>query len=241
MTSDSSKCTYDVCLSFASEDREYVENVASEARDRKIHVFYDKYEQVELWGKNLYDHLADVYQNRARFCVIFISRHYREKLWTNHERQNAQARAFRENKEYLLPVRFDNTEIPGLAATVGYIDASNKSPMELAQMIEQRVMPINRSSYFPDKPTRLFGSFSVENSEEQQNLSECAEHFFKSLEMTSSVERRILFTFFLHSCPAELPENLHISQDLLSRLTGIWSQGSAKTSWQRLISRILYK
>ena len=42
MSSDRSKCTYDVCLSFASEDRDYVESVASQARNRNIHVFYDK-------------------------------------------------------------------------------------------------------------------------------------------------------------------------------------------------------
>lgn len=220
MSSDNSKCTYDVCLSFASEDREYVESVASEARSRNVHVFYDKYEQVELWGKNLYDHLADVYQNRARFCVIFISEHYRGKLWTNHERKHAQARAFQENKEYLLPVRFDSTEIPGLPDTIGYIDAGNVSPAELAQMIEERVMPARRSSYFPELPTRLFGSFDAESIEEQSDLKACAEHFFESLKLTGLEERKTLFTLFLNACPAELPDNVHISQDLLSRMTG---------------------
>ena len=68
-----------------------------------VSVFYDEYEKADLWGKNLYDHLSDVYRKRARFCLMLLSKHYAAKQWTNHERQAAQARAFSENQEYILP------------------------------------------------------------------------------------------------------------------------------------------
>ena len=42
-------------------------------------------------GKNLYTHLSDVYENKALFTVMFISEHYKDKVWTNHERESAQA------------------------------------------------------------------------------------------------------------------------------------------------------
>ena len=45
---------YDVCLSFAGEDRDYVRQVAAGLDDRQVDVFFDEYEQVNLWGKNLY-------------------------------------------------------------------------------------------------------------------------------------------------------------------------------------------
>src|SRR6266566_5558925 len=77
----------------------------------------DKYEKATLWGKNLYTYLSDVYQNKARYCVMFLSRNYAAKLWTNHEREAAQARAFRENEEYILPIRLDDTDIPGILST----------------------------------------------------------------------------------------------------------------------------
>src|SRR4051794_37482372 len=73
---------YDVCLSFAGEDRVYVEKVASSLRRMKVAVFYDRYEQAELWGKDLYTHLDSVYRLSAKFCLIFISKHYAKKLWT---------------------------------------------------------------------------------------------------------------------------------------------------------------
>jgi hypothetical protein len=39
---------YDVALSFAGEDREYVNQVAGVLNELGIRVFYDKYEQVDL-------------------------------------------------------------------------------------------------------------------------------------------------------------------------------------------------
>jgi hypothetical protein len=59
---------YDVCLSFAGEQRDYVEQVASRLRQEGIRVFYDGYEQVSLWGKDLYEHLDWAYRRAARYC-----------------------------------------------------------------------------------------------------------------------------------------------------------------------------
>lgn len=130
---------YDVCFSFAGENRAYVEQVATELRKAGVSIFYDLYEQTNLWGKDLYVHLDEVYRHRAKYCVMFISEHYSRKLWTNHERRSAQARAFSENREYILPVRFDHTEVPGLPPTVGYLSLDNLSPAELASLIKQKL------------------------------------------------------------------------------------------------------
>ena len=108
---------YDVALSFAGEDREHANELAKLLEAGGYSCFYDENELANLWGKNLYDYLSSVYKDRARYCVMFLSKHYEQKLWTNYERQNAQARAFKENKEnreYILPVRLDDTEIPGI-------------------------------------------------------------------------------------------------------------------------------
>ncbi len=130
---------YDVCLSFAGEDRPYVEQVARMLNERGVRVFYDGYEQADLWGKDLYQHLGEVYRNRARFCVIFASEAYSKKVWTRHELANAQARALRENTEYVLPARFDNTEIPGLNPDVGYLDLGSLTPRDLAGFIIEKL------------------------------------------------------------------------------------------------------
>ena len=116
---------YDVALSFAGEDRQHVKALADLLKAGGYWFFFDENELAQLWGKNLYDYLSSVYKDRARYCVMFLSQHYERKLWTNHERQLAQARAFQENREYILPVRLDDTEIPGIPPTVGYLDLRN--------------------------------------------------------------------------------------------------------------------
>jgi hypothetical protein len=114
---------FEVALSFAGEQRRQVEEIASILPSQGVTVFYDDYEKADLWGKNLYDHLSDVYQHQARYCLMFLSKNYAEKVWTNLERQNAQARALVEKgTEYVLPVRFDDTEVKGIPPTLFYLD-----------------------------------------------------------------------------------------------------------------------
>ena len=61
--------------------------------------------------------------------MIFISKHYINKPWTKLELRSAQSKAFEQNKEYILPIKLDNTEIPGILKTIGYVDA-RKTPLE---------------------------------------------------------------------------------------------------------------
>lgn len=133
---------YQIALSFAGEDRPYVESVAHALVSAGITVFYDDFEKVTLWGKNLYDYLSDIYRNQASLCVLFLSEHYARKRWTSLERQAAQARAFSESTDYILPVRFDDTEIPGIHSTVGYISLRHLSPQELARMLALKLKEI---------------------------------------------------------------------------------------------------
>ncbi|QFY76126.1 hypothetical protein CEQ83_26560 (plasmid) [Priestia megaterium] len=130
---------YDVVLSFAGEDRKYVYEIADTLKSSGIKVFYDKYEVVSLWGKDLYSHLDDIYRNKSMYCVMFLSKNYKKKVWTNHERESAQARAFEEKAEYILPIRLDETEIPGIKSTTGYISANEYTPRKISEFIEGKV------------------------------------------------------------------------------------------------------
>ncbi len=130
---------YDVCFSFAGEQRHYVGKTAELLRSMGVRVFYDEYEKVNLWGKDYYDHLQMIYQEKAKYCVIFISKDYASKVWTNHERKSAQARALHEKVEYVLPARFDDTELPGILPSIGYIDLRQIGPTELAELIVEKI------------------------------------------------------------------------------------------------------
>lgn len=130
---------YEIALSFAGEDRAFVEAVAKDLRARGVRVFYDAFEQVDLLGKDLAAHFAVIYKERAEYCAMFISGHYVRKAWTQFERQHAQSRALVEKREYILPIRLDDSEVPGLPATIGYLDSRTKSPKEVAAILFDKV------------------------------------------------------------------------------------------------------
>jgi DNA-binding CsgD family transcriptional regulator/transcriptional regulator with XRE-family HTH domain len=126
---------FDVALSYATEDRPYVHRVATALRERGVRVFYDADERVELWGKDLAAHFDDVYRNRCQFVVIFASRSYAEGAWPSLELRSVLARANRQRPDFLLPVRLDDSEMPGIPPTIGFVNAARTAPEMLADLI----------------------------------------------------------------------------------------------------------
>ena len=132
--------TYDVALSFAGEQRDYVQRVAEELLSLHIAIFYDRIEEeiIRLWGGNLAEDFHDVYENKARYVVMFISKQYIQKAWTTHERRSALSGAI-QKKTKVLPVRFDDTPVPGLQTDVAYLRADEYPPQKLALLVAKKL------------------------------------------------------------------------------------------------------
>ena len=133
---------YDVALSFAGEQREYVERVAKFLKSKDIRVFYDRDVQSVLWGKNLSVALEEIYLDKAQYCIIFISSDYAKKEWTCLEVSAAMERMLHNRPkriEYILPVQFDKTKIPGIGNTLGYLDGTQYTPEEIGQMVLEKL------------------------------------------------------------------------------------------------------
>jgi hypothetical protein len=212
---------YDVALSFAGEQRAYVEEVADELRHRGIRPFYDDYEKASLWGKDLYEHLDWVYQKAARFCVLFASETYAAKVWTTHERRSAQARALQAGQEYILPVRFDDTEIPGLRPTVMYLEASSTTPAALAMLLVEKLGPRVRKNFIPPEPDLLVSALAADSDDEQRAVHSIATSFMRVLTRMTANERKLVAHIFAEGCREDLPDNMHMSLDLLRRDFGV--------------------
>src|SRR3990170_6647238 len=133
------KFKYDIAVSFAGEDRPVVEEFVNVLATNNVSVFYDSWEQAQLWGKDLYQHLDMIYQQAARYCVIFISENYVKKAWTKHELRSAQARAFQQNSEYILPIKLDETELPGLPSTIAYIYLRQTTIKDIANILFEKI------------------------------------------------------------------------------------------------------
>ena len=152
---------YEVALSFAGEQRGYVEEVALALQARGVSVFYDEFERIALWGKDLGQELQEIYERKSGYVVIFISKAWVEKAWPRHERRAALSRAIQETGEYLLPVRFDDTAVPGLTGSIQYLRAKDYRPPELASVITQKlgIKPFEgkASDVPPPRMTSLIG------------------------------------------------------------------------------------
>jgi hypothetical protein len=130
---------YDVALSFAGEDRKQAEALAKFLREAGVNVFYDEYERASLWGADLFQHLADVYGARSQYCVVFVSENYLAKNWTKHELRQAQAHSFQLDREYILPLRLDDAVLPGLPATIGYVDLRQSDIRVVGMMLLRKL------------------------------------------------------------------------------------------------------
>jgi len=130
---------WDVALSFAGTQRDYVEQVARALKARGMRCFYDADEQIELWGKYLAEELPAIYGERAGAVVVFVSAEYATHDWTRVERRAALNRAVRERREYVLPARFDDTPLPGLLSDLVAIDLRTRTPQQFAAMIAAKL------------------------------------------------------------------------------------------------------
>jgi hypothetical protein len=103
-------------------------------------VFYDAYYPEQLWGKDLPAFFDRIYRKQSRYCVMFVSQPYADRLWTNLERRSAQARAMKEKgDEYILPIRVDDTDLEGLPPTVGYLSLTEHSIEEIAGLLIRKL------------------------------------------------------------------------------------------------------
>ena len=129
---------YDVAVSFADTDRTTAETLAALLRDRNRSVFLDEYNSSAQWG-NIVDHLVNLYARKARYCVLLVSRHYPLLAWTEAERTSAREGALRDAEEYILPLRLDDTDIPGIEEGKGYRDLREHSIERIANLLEEKL------------------------------------------------------------------------------------------------------
>jgi len=152
---------YDVAISFASENTDVASELANEFIARGLHVFYSDQKQSELWGRNLYEYLSDVYREKAKYCVVLFSEAYvrPDKVYTKLEINNALMRHFENGHEYLLPIRLDAYDPQEILPWVAYIDANVYSIKEIADFLLEK---IERTFILPLKEGKYYSAIEIE-------------------------------------------------------------------------------
>lgn len=218
---------YDVVLSFAGEDREYVEQVAILLKKNNVRVFYDRFEQANLWGKNLYNELSVVYSTRSKYCIIFVSQHYIEKDWTNLELESIQERSFTQRDEYTLPVRFDNSVLKGLKKTIGYLDANIYSPDKLVNLFLEKIGK-KTSPKAGGVLLRFDNNYKIDLSDFYNSVTQFAD--WSSLNVQMHLPVNVIFPFNVEQridtyrkTLSNIPASSEISQEAIDQATKSYS------------------
>jgi hypothetical protein len=131
---------FDVALSFPGEARAIVEEVATEllAILGKYSVFYDNHFQAQLARPNLDTLLQDIYRNRSKLVVVFLSSHLQAKEWCGIEFR-AVRDMIKTREDNVMFIRTDDGFVEGTFSTDGYIDARDHDAKALANLILERI------------------------------------------------------------------------------------------------------
>jgi TIR domain-containing protein len=217
----SSEHKYDVAISFSRGQRNYARAVQHALFMRGINCFFDEVQQVQLWGQDLAERFDEVFRKDAQFCVACVSREWVDRVWPTHERRSALARAVQE-PGYLLPIRFDDAEVPGLSPSIAYLDGTEIEPDEMASLIARKLAGRHRHAYLPPVPNRVLAALEIASGNEEQETKTLsrATAFLSDLEELTPDERQLVTSVLRYGCPCSLPEEIHMPMDRLRRVGG---------------------
>jgi len=138
---DSPQKRFRVALSYPGEHRGFVSRVAERlsARLGRDRVLYDKYHEAEFARIGLDTHLQHLYHDESELIVVFLSANYERKEWCGLEWRAIRDVIKQRRESAVVPVRFDNTEIPGLFSTDGSLPVDDREPEAIADLILQRL------------------------------------------------------------------------------------------------------
>lgn len=104
---------YDVAVSYASEQRSYVERFVKRLQSHKMSIYYDRDAQAQMVGMILDQKLHKIYIQESKHCVLFLSHEYIKKPVTRYESSIILSESlYEENFMYIF--KFDNVTLPGL-------------------------------------------------------------------------------------------------------------------------------
>jgi len=138
---DISTHSFEVALSFPGEVRPLVEEVVGHL-ERLIGpnaYFYDNNYVSQLARPALDILLQDIYRNRSKLVVVFLSADYQRKNWCGIELRAIRDIIAEREHNRIMFVRTDDGAVEGVFATDGYVDARRFSAADIAHFIQERV------------------------------------------------------------------------------------------------------
>lgn len=133
------KKQFKVALSFPGEKRDFVSQVAAGLQERISDIFYDEYFEAELAQPDLDIILQTIYHKNSDLVVVLICKEYDKKEWCGLEWRAIRDLLKQRKGSTIMPMRFDDVEIPGLFSIDGYINLQGRAPEQAVDIICRRI------------------------------------------------------------------------------------------------------
>ena len=136
-----SEFNFDVAVSYSRANENQVRSVVNALESEGVRVWWDQDNQAEAWGSNLETLFADVFANRARYVMVFLSESYTVSDWTRFELEVAQSASRSRETAYVLPVVVDEhvPAVVGLSRMIGFVSLRDHTAEEIARLLREKI------------------------------------------------------------------------------------------------------
>lgn len=127
---------YDIGISYASEQRDYVRKLERSLNKQGFICFVDYNEPERLWGEYLPEELRKIFVEECRIILVVLSAEYTQKDYTRFESRIACEREL--SGDSFLIIKTGDVTLPWLNSAYGYISASKYSPEQIAVKLKKK-------------------------------------------------------------------------------------------------------
>lgn len=158
---------FHVAISFAGPQRSFAQDLNRNLQSRGVATFYDYDFRAELLGAFLPAKFHEVFGSEADYVAVLISKDYKDRVWPRHESQIIIDKMINSKKDFILPIRFDDSIVPGVVGSIGHADARTQTAAEIANIIADKLgaPALAKLSHAPPPHhTNLFGTLEFDYS-----------------------------------------------------------------------------
>lgn len=130
--------TYDLAISYASEQLSYVQEFADCMIENGFHIFLDRYNTGRLLSTFLHEELYSIFKKESRHIILFISDEYPTKPHALWEARTTVVRSIFQPACFTV-VRFSDAIVPCVDESYLFLDANQLSPKEIAEIMSSRL------------------------------------------------------------------------------------------------------
>lgn len=212
--------SWDVFLSYAAEDTEWVKLLANKLKSLHLRVFDPYSTPPEFWGQSRDEIITTIFPATCPTVFILLSGAYTASVQSTHELAIILEAALGKERSLVLPAHLDDSPIPEPIRSVAILDARSTSPEAVAERVEakSREWKARRQSERTGITSPVI-EVAKETPLSGLEVSEQFDHLRRAIDMLSDRERQIIMMkYFDELTFEEVASRIGVSEVAAHRL-----------------------